>query len=57
MRYLMKYLKPFFGKMGFGFTIKTVGTLSELMLPFILSHVLKNVIGSNIKEIMERTWK
>ena len=32
MKTVIKYLKPFFGRMGVGFIIKTLGTLSELML-------------------------
>ena len=38
--------------MALGFTIKFVGTIAELMLPFILSHVLANVIGKDVEEII-----
>ncbi|MBQ6796074.1 MAG: ABC transporter ATP-binding protein [Clostridia bacterium] len=38
--------------MLWGFTIKTTGTVSELMLPFILSHILTNVIGKSIGEVI-----
>jgi len=38
--------------MAVGFSIKTVATLSELMLPYILSHILKNVIGSHVSDII-----
>ncbi len=41
---ILKYLRPFFKRMSIGFSIKTVGTLVELTLPYILSHILKNVI-------------
>lgn len=37
--------------MALGFTIKTIGTLAELMLPYILSHILANVIGKEIIDI------
>lgn len=46
------YLREFYGKMAFGFGIKFVGTIAELMLPFILSHVLSNVIGKDVEEII-----
>lgn len=52
MRVLLKYLKRFYPKMSFGFLIKTLGTVMELMLPLILSHVLKNVIGQTVSEIV-----
>lgn len=38
--------------MSLGFVIKTVGTLAELMLPYILSHILQNVIGGSVGEIL-----
>lgn len=49
---MLVYLKPYYKKMGLGFIIKTLGTLSELMLPLILSHVLKNVIGGTIADVV-----
>jgi len=52
LKSMLKYLKPYYGRMGLGFAIKTVGTLIELMLPLILSHILENVIGSSVKEIV-----
>lgn len=48
-----KYLKPFFGRMAIGFAIKVAGTLAELMLPYILTHILKKVVlNENIYEII-----
>lgn len=44
MKYIFKYLKDFRFRMAVGFLIKTVGTLAELILPFILTHILENVI-------------
>ena len=52
MKLLHKYLKPYYVRMLAGFLIKTTGTLSELMLPFILSHILTNVIGKSVKEVI-----
>lgn len=48
-----KYLKPFFGRMSIGFAIKVAGTLAELMLPYILTHILKNVVlKENVYDII-----
>ena len=38
--------------MGLGFTIKTIGTLVELLIPYILSHILENVIGRKVSDIL-----
>lgn len=52
MKDVLKYLKPFYSQMGIGFAIKVMGTLSELMLPYILSHILANVLGSSVRDIV-----
>ena len=52
MKTVIGYLKEFYGKMVMGFGIKFIGTIAELMLPFILSHVLSNVIGKDVKEVV-----
>ena len=44
MRNLLKYLNPARRRIGLGISIKVVGTLVELLLPAILSHVLKVVV-------------
>lgn len=46
MKTILRYLKPFYIRMLAGFTIKVTGTLAELMLPYILSHILKNVVAA-----------
>ncbi len=46
MKTMLEYLRPFFGRMSVGLSIKVAGTLVELALPYILSHVLKNVVVS-----------
>ena len=45
MKTILRYLKPFAARMGVGMGIKAAGTLFELMLPYILSHVLKVVVA------------
>ncbi len=52
MRRIWQYLKKYYGRMGFGLFLKTLGTVSELMLPFILSHILSNVLGRDLSDIV-----
>ena len=44
MKTILKYLKPYGLRMAVGFCIKVLATLSELVLPIILSHILKEVV-------------
>lgn len=44
MKLIMKYLKPYYGRMLFGLLVKIGGTVAELFLPWILAHILDNVI-------------
>lgn len=44
MKLVMKYLKPFGISLLIGFCIKVAGTVSELALPYILSHMLDVVV-------------
>ncbi len=44
MRFVFKYLKPFRGAMIFGLFIKFCGTIMDLLLPYIFSHVIDDVI-------------
>ena len=46
MKTVLKYLFPYRWRMGVGFCIKVAGTLVELLLPYILSHILKEVVVS-----------
>lgn len=52
MKTILKYLRPYLGRMGLGFLIKTSGTVSELMLPYILSYILKDVITRSMGDII-----
>ena len=45
MKTLLKYLRPFAPRMGVGFVIKVTATMFELLLPYILSHILKDVVA------------
>lgn len=44
VKLLVKYLRPYVGRMSFGLSIKTIGTIMDLFLPWILSHIIDNVI-------------
>lgn len=44
MKTVFKYLLPFKLKMSAGLSVKIIGTVVELFLPYILSHILKNVV-------------
>ncbi len=52
MKIIMRYLREFYGRMSIGLVIKIIGTLAELMLPYILSHILANVMGSGVGDIL-----
>ncbi len=49
LKLLVKYLRPYVKKMSFGLSIKTIGTLMDLFLPWILSHIIDNVIPKENK--------
>lgn len=44
MKRILGYLKPYYLRMAVGFSIKFTGTIVELMIPWILSHMIDNVI-------------
>ncbi len=50
MNFLLKYLEPFKNRMLIGFSIKVSGTVAELFLPYIMTHILDNVIGTLLVE-------
>ena len=52
MKLLIKYLRPYVGRMSFGFVIKIIGTIMDLFLPWILSYIIDDVIPrKNVQEI------
>ena len=53
MKWVSTYLKPLRSRITVGITIKTIGTVSELIIPFLLSYILEHVIKSNdVKRIL-----
>ena len=51
MKTILRYLKKYYGRMSAGLLIKITGCLAELMLPYILSYVLGNIVGRDIAQI------
>lgn len=47
MKKLFLYLKPFLPKMAWGFSFKVMGTLTDLGLPWVLAHIIDEVIPHN----------
>lgn len=46
MNWVLKYLYPIRKRIALGVGVKTVGTLAELFIPFLLTYILDNVIKS-----------
>ena len=44
MKWMLEYLPPLKGRIALGLTVKMLGTVSELFIPFLLTHILENVI-------------
>ncbi len=44
MKWIFTYLKPQRARIALGLCIKITGTVSELFIPFLLTHILENVI-------------
>ena len=47
MKWVFSYLKPLTKRIALGTLVKIIGTLAELMIPFLLTHILENVIVTN----------
>ncbi len=47
MKWVFTYLRTLRARIAVGITIKIIGTLAELMIPFLLSYILENVIQKN----------
>lgn len=52
MKALWRYIKPYMGRMSLGLVIKLVGTLMDLVLPWVLARMLDVIVPSgNVKQI------
>lgn len=53
MKMVFKYLKPYLCRMSIGLVIKIIGTLMDLIIPYLLTHIIDNVIKkNNIYEVL-----
>ncbi len=53
MRKILSYLKPFKMRLILGVSVKTIGTLAELLLPYILTYILDNAIATlEVKKVV-----
>ena len=44
MNLLKKYLGPYIGQMCGGMTVKFIGTIMDLLLPWCLAHIVDDVM-------------
>ncbi|MBE6659316.1 MAG: ABC transporter ATP-binding protein [Ruminococcaceae bacterium] len=44
MKYILHYIRPYLGRMSGGLVIKFIGTITDLLLPFILAHIIDEVV-------------
>lgn len=49
---IMKYMKPYFPRMGVGFLIKFIGTIMDLCIPYILAYIIDTVILTKNKGLI-----
>lgn len=46
----LRYLKPYYFRMGVGFVIKFTGTIMDLCIPYILAHIIDEVIPAGERQ-------
>ena len=44
MRKVFDYLRPYLGRMSLGLVIKFIGTIMDLLLPWILSYLIDSIV-------------
>ena len=44
LKHVLRYVRPFFGKMMLGFTVKFGGTIMDLFLPMLLSTIIDDIV-------------
>ena len=49
---ILKYLRPYFPRMGVGFLIKFTGTIMDLCIPYILAYIIDTVILSRDRRLI-----
>lgn len=46
----LRYLKPYYLRMGVGFAVKFTGTIMDLCIPYILAHIIDEVIPAGERQ-------
>ncbi|MBP3377256.1 MAG: ABC transporter ATP-binding protein [Clostridia bacterium] len=49
MKYIISYVRPFFGRMSVGFGIKFIGTIMDLFIPMLLSYIIDDIVPTGNK--------
>lgn len=52
MKYIISYVKPFFGRMCVGFIIKFIGTIMDLFIPMLLSVIIDDVVPTGNRSLI-----
>jgi len=52
MKTLLRYLEKHYGRMGIGFLIKFIGTVAEVLIPYILTYVLQETGTKQMEHIL-----
>ncbi len=48
MKFLIRYIKPHLPIMSLGLVIKVIGTLMDLVIPYILEHIIDVIVPSGV---------
>lgn len=40
MQLILRYLKPYWGRVAYGMSVKLLGTVMDLLIPYILAHII-----------------
>lgn len=43
MRFILKYIRPLGSRVAFGMSLKLFGSMMELLIPYILSHIIDDI--------------
>lgn len=53
MKFILSYLKKYISVMVIGTVIKVAGSMGELMIPYVLEHMIDNVVpGKQVQEVL-----
>lgn len=53
MKKIFQYIRPYLLRMAFGFSIKFLGTIMDLLIPWVLAYIIDEVIPQkNIEKVL-----